>query len=208
MWLKSDGRFLPSLEVNLMLLFRSKVNWVSEVLTILVRERWSICSNRGDFVTIWRLATEKELYIGKITTLGIFYSQFLEHEVTGGISILLERNAGPLSPAISLKLYTTHLYSWQESGTVGGKGPSKNRIAPARACTFQCANLKAAACHHFWGNNRLTYHTLKMRFRVLFPIGSPSLVSAPLKFFLVNTRLFWVSTLIPISVPTLIWNCH
>lgn len=60
--------------------------------------------NRGDFVTFLRLATEKELYTGKITTLGIFYSQFLEHVVTRGISIQIERDAGPLSPEISLKL--------------------------------------------------------------------------------------------------------
>ena len=60
--------------------------------------------NRGDFVTFLRLATEKELYTGKITTLGIFYSQFLEHVFPTGISIQLERDASPLSPAISLKL--------------------------------------------------------------------------------------------------------
>ena len=65
------------------------------------------------------------------------------------LSGMFERNAGPLSSAISLKLYTSHVYSYQESGTVGGEGPSKNRIALARACIFQCANLKAAVCHRF-----------------------------------------------------------
>ena len=73
---------------------------------------------------------------------------------------------------------------------MGGKGPSKNTVAPARACTFQCANHKAAACHHFEGNSRLNNHTLKIRFRVLFPIGFPSLIRAPLKFGLVNKRPF------------------
>lgn len=110
MWLKSDGRFLPSLEVNLMLLFRNKVNWVSEVLTILVRGRWSICSNRGDFVSILILATEKELYIGKITTLGIFFPQFLEHEVTRGIYIPLEWNVWAECWSIELSNFSETLH--------------------------------------------------------------------------------------------------
>ena len=160
MWLKSDGRFLPSLEVNLMLLFRSKVNWVSEVLTILVRERWSICSNRGDFVTIWRLATEKELYIGKITTLGIFYSQFLEHEVTCGISILLERNSGPLSPAISLKLYTTHLYSWQESGS-GRKRSFKEQNSTGQGLYFSVRKPQGSCLSSFLRKQQVNLSYLK-----------------------------------------------